>query len=118
MAIFLARVVCVGGDGMFSEILHGLIIRTQTDHGVDRDRPDSELVPCPLRVGIIPAGESATPRSQTYDLRHQQRGGASLISWQTSKNSWEMWQVPTNCITGSRYGSLYTSLAPIKVSPC
>lgn len=63
MVIFLARVVCVGGDGMFSEILHGLIIRTQTDHRVDRDRPDSELVPCSLRVGIIPAGGSATPRS-------------------------------------------------------
>eukprot|EP00066_Takifugu_rubripes_P026512 XP_011615778.1 PREDICTED: ceramide kinase-like isoform X2 [Takifugu rubripes] len=51
-------VVCVGGDGMFSEILHGLIIRTQTDHRVDRDRPDSELVPCSLRVGIIPAGST------------------------------------------------------------
>ncbi|CAG01164.1 unnamed protein product, partial [Tetraodon nigroviridis] len=51
-------VVCVGGDGMFSEILHGLIIRTQTDHGVDRDRADSELVPCSLRVGIIPAGST------------------------------------------------------------
>lgn len=64
MAIFLARVVCVGGDGMFSEILHGLIIRTQTDHRVDRDRPDSELVPCSLRVGIIPAGGSAAPSYQ------------------------------------------------------
>lgn len=47
---------------MFSEILHGLIIRTQTDHGVDRDRMDSELVPCALRVGIIPAGGRATRR--------------------------------------------------------
>lgn len=68
VANFLTRVVCVGGDGMFSEILHGLIIRTQTDHGVDRDRPDSELVPCPLRVGIIPAGQSATARSQTHEV--------------------------------------------------
>lgn len=47
---------------MFSEILHGLIIRTQTDHGVDRDQVDSELMPCSLRVGIIPAGGSATRR--------------------------------------------------------
>lgn len=60
LTIFLVRVVCVGGDGMFSEILHGLIIRTQTDNGVDRDRADSELVSCSLRMGIIPAGESAT----------------------------------------------------------
>uniref|UniRef100_A0A3B5B411 Ceramide kinase-like n=1 Tax=Stegastes partitus TaxID=144197 RepID=A0A3B5B411_9TELE len=51
-------VVCVGGDGMFSEILHGLASRTQTDHGVDQNQPDAELVPCSLRIGIIPAGST------------------------------------------------------------
>ncbi|XP_028256248.1 ceramide kinase [Parambassis ranga] len=51
-------VVCVGGDGMFSEILHGLVSRTQMDHGVDQNQPDAELVPCSLRIGIIPAGST------------------------------------------------------------
>ncbi|XP_029902075.1 ceramide kinase isoform X2 [Myripristis murdjan] len=51
-------VVCVGGDGMFSEILHGLVTRTQTDHGVDQSQPDADLVPCSLRIGIIPAGST------------------------------------------------------------
>lgn len=51
-------VVCVGGDGMFSEILHGLVSRTQTDHDVDENQPDTELVPCSLRIGIIPAGST------------------------------------------------------------
>ncbi|XP_070709917.1 ceramide kinase [Pempheris klunzingeri] len=51
-------VVCVGGDGMFSEILHGLVTRTQTDNGVDQDRSDAELAPCSLRIGIIPAGST------------------------------------------------------------
>ncbi|XP_047431790.1 ceramide kinase [Mugil cephalus] len=51
-------VVCVGGDGMFSEVLHGLVTRTQTDHGVDQNQPDAELVPCQLRIGIIPAGST------------------------------------------------------------
>nr|XP_020457180.1 ceramide kinase [Monopterus albus] len=51
-------VVCVGGDGMFSEILHGLVTRVQTDHGVDQNQPDAELVPCSLRIGIIPAGST------------------------------------------------------------
>ncbi|KAI3366857.1 hypothetical protein L3Q82_009508, partial [Scortum barcoo] len=51
-------VVCVGGDGMFSEILHGLVTRTQTDNGVDQNRPDAELVPCSLHIGIIPAGST------------------------------------------------------------
>ncbi|XP_068611575.1 ceramide kinase [Brachionichthys hirsutus] len=51
-------VVCVGGDGMFSEILHGLVTRTQMDNGVDQNQPDAELVPCSLRIGIIPAGST------------------------------------------------------------
>lgn len=51
-------VVCVGGDGMFSEIVHGLVTRTQADNGVDHDQPDADLVPCRLRIGIIPAGST------------------------------------------------------------
>ncbi|XP_030576327.1 ceramide kinase [Archocentrus centrarchus] len=51
-------VVCVGGDGMFSEVLHGLVARTQNDHGVDQNQLDAELVPCSLRIGIIPAGST------------------------------------------------------------
>uniref|UniRef100_A0A3P9JSU9 Ceramide kinase n=1 Tax=Oryzias latipes TaxID=8090 RepID=A0A3P9JSU9_ORYLA len=51
-------VVCVGGDGMFSEILHGLVARTQNDNKVDQKHPDAELKPCMLRIGIIPAGST------------------------------------------------------------
>lgn len=57
LCCFIGRVVCVGGDGMFSEIIHGLISRTQRDSGVDQDRSDETLIPCSLRIGIIPAGE-------------------------------------------------------------
>ncbi|XP_037623466.1 ceramide kinase-like [Sebastes umbrosus] len=51
-------VVCVGGDGMFSEVIHGLIWRTQIDGGVDQNCPDEALLPCSLRIGIIPAGST------------------------------------------------------------
>ncbi|XP_071765884.2 ceramide kinase-like isoform X2 [Centroberyx gerrardi] len=51
-------VVCVGGDGMFSEIVHGLVWRTQSDGGVDHNCPDETLLPCSLRIGIIPAGST------------------------------------------------------------
>ncbi|XP_076152412.1 ceramide kinase [Alosa pseudoharengus] len=51
-------VVCVGGDGMFSEIVHGLISRTQCDSGVDQNCPEETLVPCDIRIGIIPAGST------------------------------------------------------------
>ncbi|KAG8554691.1 hypothetical protein GDO81_003865 [Engystomops pustulosus] len=48
-------VVCVGGDGMFSELLHGLVKRTQSDSGVCEDKENAMLTPCSLRIGIIPA---------------------------------------------------------------
>nr|XP_040030636.1 ceramide kinase [Gasterosteus aculeatus aculeatus]XP_040030637.1 ceramide kinase [Gasterosteus aculeatus aculeatus] len=51
-------IVCVGGDGMFSEILHGLVTRIQTDNGVDQNQQDVKLLPCGLRIGIIPAGST------------------------------------------------------------
>ncbi|XP_061430072.1 ceramide kinase [Lethenteron reissneri] len=51
-------VVCVGGDGMFSEIMHGVIGRTQSDAGLDEHNSATPLQPCPLRIGIIPAGST------------------------------------------------------------
>ncbi|XP_055769063.1 ceramide kinase-like isoform X2 [Salvelinus fontinalis] len=50
-------VVCVGGDGMFSEIVQGLVSRTQGDNGVDQNSPEEKLVPCSVRIGIISAGD-------------------------------------------------------------
>ncbi|XP_056396081.1 ceramide kinase-like, partial [Hyla sarda] len=51
-------IVCVGGDGMFSELLHGLLKRTQSDSGITEDKEDAKLIPCSLRIGIIPAGST------------------------------------------------------------
>ncbi|XP_077423728.1 ceramide kinase-like isoform X2 [Vanacampus margaritifer] len=51
-------VVCVGGDGMFSEMVHGLVWRTQKDAGLDVNRPEQTLAACSLRIGIIPAGST------------------------------------------------------------
>ncbi|XP_061578222.1 ceramide kinase-like [Cololabis saira] len=51
-------VVCVGGDGMFSEMVHGLVWRTQVDAGLDPNCPEETLKPCSLHIGIIPAGST------------------------------------------------------------
>ncbi|RVE70519.1 hypothetical protein OJAV_G00065120 [Oryzias javanicus] len=51
-------VVCVGGDGMFSEVLHGAIGRTQQEAGACENDPGVTLQPCPLHIGIIPAGST------------------------------------------------------------
>ncbi|XP_008588690.1 PREDICTED: ceramide kinase-like [Galeopterus variegatus] len=52
-------IVCVGGDGTFSEVLHGLIGRTQRSAGIDQNHPRAVLAPSTLRIGIIPAGTEA-----------------------------------------------------------
>ncbi|XP_075064961.1 ceramide kinase isoform X1 [Mixophyes fleayi] len=51
-------IVCVGGDGMFSEVLHGLIGRIQKDSDVDHNTPKAPLPQCSIRIGIIPAGST------------------------------------------------------------
>ncbi|OCT57966.1 ceramide kinase [Xenopus laevis] len=51
-------VVCVGGDGMFSELLHGVVRRTQIDNKVCENKEGAMLTPCKLRIGIIPAGST------------------------------------------------------------
>lgn len=53
----LCSVICVGGDGMFSELLHGVIGRTQQEAGVSEHDPTVMLQPCDLHIGLIPAGE-------------------------------------------------------------
>lgn len=58
MCVFSGSVVCVGGDGMFSEVMHGLIGRTQKDAGIDQNNPKAPLAQCNMRIGIIPAGKN------------------------------------------------------------
>ncbi|XP_046895608.1 ceramide kinase family protein [Hypomesus transpacificus] len=51
-------VVCVGGDGMFSELLHGVIGRTQQEAGLSECDTTVALQPCSLHIGVIPAGST------------------------------------------------------------
>ena len=48
--------ICVGGDGMFHEVLNGLLLRTQQDAGVIMER--ARFLPVRPRtcIGIVPAG--------------------------------------------------------------
>lgn len=55
----MVRVVCVGGDGMFVELLHGLMARTHRDNGMDNPGPNTPLPHPKVRIGIIPAGKLA-----------------------------------------------------------
>ncbi|XP_014667629.1 PREDICTED: ceramide kinase-like [Priapulus caudatus] len=54
----LDGIVCVGGDGMYAEVLNGLLTRTQRRHGVSQDSMNTHLVSPDMRIGIIPAGST------------------------------------------------------------
>lgn len=56
-------VVTVGGDGMFHEILNGLIRRTQRDCGIDTSLPDFTPTRPGLTIGVIPAGKTCVSNS-------------------------------------------------------
>ncbi|XP_064606298.1 ceramide kinase-like isoform X2 [Liolophura sinensis] len=51
--------ICVGGDGMFSELLNGLLTHTEQDLGIAQT-PDHRPVTPSVRIGIIPAGSTDT----------------------------------------------------------
>ncbi len=54
-------VVSVGGDGVFNEVVSGMLRRAAGAAGVDVDRDEDAPLPRPsLPVGVIPAGSTDT----------------------------------------------------------
>ncbi|CAF3336738.1 unnamed protein product [Rotaria sp. Silwood1] len=51
-------IICVGGDGMFAELCHGLLLRTSQEAHLTIDDPQVNLIRPDLRIGIIPAGST------------------------------------------------------------
>lgn len=56
------RVVCVGGDGMFSELLNGLCERKLKEAGLEQT-PEQNPIPPDLKIGVIPAGNICISKS-------------------------------------------------------
>ena len=50
--------VCVGGDGIFSELCHGLLLKLAQQAELDINDPHIKLVRPRLRIGTIPAGST------------------------------------------------------------
>ncbi|PVD23491.1 hypothetical protein C0Q70_16763 [Pomacea canaliculata] len=49
-------VVIVGGDGLYMEVMHGVVLRKQQENGIDYNNPDASLTPPNIGFGIIPGG--------------------------------------------------------------
>lgn len=53
-------VACVGGDGTFSELFNGLILKACRDKNINPNDPTAEIPPPDLPVGVIPGGSTDT----------------------------------------------------------
>lgn len=51
--------ICVGGDGTFSELFNGLLLRTMIDLKLNTQQPDYYPVP-EIPIGVIPGGSTDT----------------------------------------------------------
>lgn len=51
-------ILCVGGDGMFSEILNAIIVRTQKQNELNYNSPETRLTRPKMPIGVIPAGST------------------------------------------------------------
>ena len=70
-------VICIGGDGMFSEIFNGILRRSGFESGMSNENSDyqflssNKLVRPQCRVGVIPGGSTdavATTLHGTNDI--------------------------------------------------
>ncbi|UJR33624.1 hypothetical protein I4U23_021059 [Adineta vaga] len=50
--------ICVGGDGMFAELCHGLLLRTSREANLNIDDRRVNIIRPDLKIGIVPAGST------------------------------------------------------------
>lgn len=80
-------IISVGGDGMYSEVMNGLVLRTQKDAGVDHNTPDARIKPCDIPIGIIPAGSGDVLCMFLYGTRDPETCALHIIKgFQKSTN--------------------------------
>ncbi|XP_075685653.1 ceramide kinase-like protein isoform X3 [Rhinoderma darwinii] len=71
-------IVCVGGDGSLSEVVHGLLLRAQMDAGKTINGSISPAR-APLPLGIIPAGTTNVLAYSLHGIRHSVTAALHII---------------------------------------
>ncbi|CAF2702045.1 unnamed protein product [Rotaria sp. Silwood2] len=76
-------IICVGGDGMFAELCHGLLLRTSQEAQLNIDDPQINLIRPNLRIGIIPAGSTDAIAFGTTGLNDPVTSALQIIVGET-----------------------------------
>ena len=72
-------IISVGGDGMFSEILNGLLLRTAKDKGIDYNDPSAVLVEPSITLGFIAGGSTDVIAYGSHGTRHAVTAALHII---------------------------------------
>ena len=66
---YFDSVITVGGDGLFNEVINGLLLSTQQQSGVNMRRPQFSPVTPNIRVGVIPTGRNNSIARSVFQCR-------------------------------------------------
>jgi len=75
--------ICVGGDGMFSEICFSLLSKTAQKFNLDLNDKNVKLVRPSIRIGVIPAGSTDAVVFGTTGHNHPITSALQIITGQS-----------------------------------
>ena len=76
-------IICVGGDGMFSEISFSILLKTMKQHHLNINEKNVQLIPSRIRLGIIPCGSTDGLVYNTTGHNHPQTSALQIITGQS-----------------------------------
>lgn len=76
-----AGVVCIGGDGMFSELFNGLLLRAARENAVDVADSGADLVRPSVRVWVIPGGSTDAMALSLHGTVDVETAALHIVLW-------------------------------------
>ncbi len=71
--------MAVGGDGLFNEVMNGLLIKTQAQGGVNMRSPRFFPLTPNIRLGVIPTGYNNSIARSVFGCRNPFVAAAQIM---------------------------------------